>query len=1190
MAEVNITTTPGINIQTRLDNIYACCISAKFNNNPKTPRIFIASSPKDITTGFTIRYADYNDNSWNAFTAISNSREDTINQGWTAMTSTTDGTRLAVSGMRGYIYMATWNGNTNSYSELTRVKGYTLQDIVYSGIKMTGDGSRLVVMAIGGNLWCSTWDGSSNYVSPTTNVRLPSTSDTNFAMATNGSRIVYADASNNLYMLTWNGNTYANNTKISNYTAPTLSTYRALEFSGDMRVLYATTNFSNTLSYFVWDKTANNYNIRKTYDLPGMPIGSYNKTAIGIVNPSRSRSTLYIVDSFNRTQNILYNYNTYIYAPTPIYDISFDLPNTNFVIPNQKTVDIGNLQVSINDDNNSIVNNLYYLYSMDGVHFINSNVMADSGTSPYQFNVRTPDISNTIYIKADDTFGNASNVSSTQVTVYQIPRVPPILQLELVGSGNLKATVGENDGVSTIPNYYYLNEVTYISYLYSSGINLSYDIEFYTTILGNSSPSNSIYANTITYISELTENTYTLYLAARNIVGLSPGINTQTITVYTATKYAPTIDSANTISTTSGNLLVSIIDTSNSNINNIYYLYSLDGGITYGNSGVAHNGNGHYSFTVSDTGNSQIPLIANTYSLSIIAINQYGNMTSIPQNVSVYTTPIAPIIDSANTVSKTSGNLTVSIIDNFNTAINSVYYLYSLDGGITYGNSGITNNGNTQYSFTVSDTGNAQIPLIANTYTLSVQALNTVGNAYSLDANFSVYTTPLAITTDNTYAVSFNSGEFTVVFFDTFNAPINQVYYLISIDGGNTYANTGIACIGVPSHQYTYILTTEIARNSSFNTYIKASNTVGNSSAIQPIPYTIPDSPVLIDTIAGNGSATIVFQGPDFYGGNAISRYEYSSDNGNHFLSMNVPPFIDINSNIMSYTTTFQSNGTDVLVNGELYPITLRAVNARGISANISNTIYVMPFSVPDAPTLNGVIAGNQVIDISFTAPAWDGGNSITQYQYSIDNNKSFTSIPDAVLGNHTNTYRIEGLENGNVYSVSVRTRNFSGNSAPSNIFSNIVPFGIPDAPVLWTMPQNRTIQVSFVTPNNRGREITQYKYSVDGGNIFANVVPFPTSNLMSGTTTFSIYNVKNGREYPLNVISVNSIGESPISSRVYTTPKTVPDEPTIQEIIPMDGGVDIVFSPPENIGGNAITAYTYGYVLGMVFDNAGTT
>ena len=833
---------------------------------------------------------------------------------------------------------------------------------------------------------------------------------------------------------------------------------------------------------------------------------------------------------------------------------------------------------------------------MDGETYINSGVMADSGTSPYSFYINTPDISNTIYVKADDTFGNASNVIATQVIVYQTPRSPQVLQLELIESGNVKVSISEVQVpvvdeygflyILPIPDYYYLNKVSYISYLYSGvGVNNWIELTYYTTI-GNLDSTNTSYQDTVSYISGLTENKYTLYVFSKNAVGTSinSGYREQTINVYTTPKYAPIIDSVNTISYTSGNLTVSFIDSSNSAINNIYYLYSLDGGQTYGNSGVSHNGNGRYSFTVSDTGNAQIPLIANTYSLSIRAVNQFGNMTSIPKNVSVYTTPIAPIVDSANTLSKSSGNLTISIIDTFNASINQVYYLYSLDGGLTYGNSGIANNGNTRYSFTVSDTGNAQIPLIANTYTLSIGASNPIENAVSNPTNVSVYTTPLPISTDSTYAISIHSGEFTVAFFDTFNTAINQVYYLVSIDGGNTYANTGIACAGILSQQYTYSLSTEIDSNRSLPTFIKTQNSVGESVAIQAIPYTVPDSPLLIDVVPGSGSISILFQAPSFYGGNAISRYEYSSDNGNHFSSMGIPPFIDILSNVMSFTTTYQSNGVDRLVNSELYPITLQAVNARGSSAIISNTIYVIPFSVPDAPILNGAIAGNQVIDISFSAPEWDGGNAIVQYQYSIDNNKTYRDITSGILENNTNTYRIEGLENGNVYNVSVRARNFRGNSRPSNILSNIVPFGIPDAPVLWTMPQNRTIQVSFTTPNNRGREITGYKYSVDGGNNFANVVPFPTANTLSGgTTAFSIYNVRNGWEYPLNVISVNSIGESAVSSRVYTIPKTVPDEPTIWEIIPMDGGVDIVFTPPDNIGGNTITEYTYGYVLANV-------
>ena len=1171
MAEVQIATTPGTNISTGLDNIYACCISSKFNTI--TSRIFVASSPKTVTSGFTIRYADYIDTNWTTFTSISNSREDTENQGWTAITSTVDGTKVYVAGLRGYIYMSTWGGA--SYSALQRVNGYVYPDIVYSGIKTTSNGSRLVVMARGGNLWSSSWDGSSNYNIPPINVRLPSSSDTNFAMASNGSRIVYAGTDNKLYILTWDGNTYSNNTVISTYIAPSLSTYRALEFSVDMRVLYATTNNSNILSYFVWDKTENNYNVRNTYTIMDMSAGSYNKTAIGIINPTRTKSQLYIVDNFNRSQNILYNYDINIYAPTPVYDISFDLLNT-------KTVATGNLQVSIHDPDNTR-ENLYYFYSLDGTNFNNSNVLADSGTSPYRFYINTLDISNTIYVKVDDTFGNTSNVSSAQVIVYQTTRSPPVINAELVGSGNVQVTIGEySEFSSPIPDYYYLNNVSYFAYRYSGvGQFLFNNPSSYTISLGNLSATNTTYEPTVSYITGLSDNTYTVFFTSRNdfTVGQITQPSILSITVYVTPKYAPVIDVANTRSTSSGSITVSLIDGSNSAVNNILYLYSLDGGQTYRNSGIVNNGSTQYSFTVPDIGNAQIPLIANTYSLSILASNQYGNMASIPRNVSVYTTPISPVIDVANTRSTSSESVTVSIIDTSNTEINSVYYLYSFDGGITYGNSGVRYNGNTRYSFTVSDTGNAQIPLIANVYSLSIRASNVVGNADSIPTNVSVFAIPYAISAEDTYAVSTTPNQFTVAFFDRINHPINQVYYLVSIDGGNTYANTGIACTGVPTREYKYIITTGVSGSPTYNTFIQATNQLGNSMAVNAIPYTTPDSPIVVNAIPGIRSIIVGFKAPTFNGGNTITQYEYSTDNGTQFWSIDEIPPVEPISDTMSFSITVQSNGINPFENGQLYSVVMRARNQRGYSATSANTVYAMPFDVPDPPILYDVIAGNQVIDISFSAPVWDGGNSITQYQYSINNSQTYRPIDAVILGN-INSYRIEGLENGNIYAVSVRATNSRGNSASSNVFSNIVPYGIPDAPVLFTIPQHRTIEVSFTTPNNRGREITGYKYSVDGGNIFANVVPFPASNLVSGTTTFSIYHVKNGREYPLNVKSVNSIGESAVSSRVYTISKTFPDEPTILDIIPLDEGVDVVFSPPANNGGNVITTYTYGYVL----------
>jgi hypothetical protein len=217
----------------------------------------------------------------------------------------------------------------------------------------------------------------------------------------------------------------------------------------------------------------------------------------------------------------------------------------------------------------------------------------------------------------------------------------------------------------------------------------------------------------------------------------------------------------------------------NNSANGVYYLYSLDG-VNYGNSRVFLGANKLTKFTVSDTGNAQVPLTANTYTLYIAAANSLGNTIPSPATapVQVYTTPVSPTIDTGNTQSLTSGTLTVFIRDASNSPTNGIYYLYSMDG-ITYGNSGVAKTTNTTYSFTINNTGNAQIPLIAKTYTLYIASANQVGNSIASPATAieSVYTTPSAPTIDTENTKSITSGNLNVVFTDTINTGNNQVEY-----------------------------------------------------------------------------------------------------------------------------------------------------------------------------------------------------------------------------------------------------------------------------------------------------------------------------------------------------------------------------------------------------------------------------
>ena len=341
---------------------------------------------------------------------------------------------------------------------------------------------------------------------------------------------------------------------------------------------------------------------------------------------------------------------------------------------NTMVVASGNLRVSIFDPTNTLAGGVYYEYALNGGGYINSNVFA--GTSPNTFYVLSADISNTIIIRANNAAGNSTpfSIPSNYSIIYQTPRAPPTPSFSLVGSGNVMVVIKE----SPSPNYYYLNNVSYYLYAYNTfdGTNLSGNTSLlvYNKPIGILSNTNSTYGNVVSYINTgLSANTYTMYVIARNAVGNSSPVYAN-ITVYT-TPLAPTIDGGNTKSTTSGNLTITINDTVNTSLNGIYYLYSTDG-ITYGNSRVFRGANIKTVFTISDTGNSKIPLTANTYTLYVAAANSVGNSTTSVSPVYVYTTPFYPSIDITYTKCETSGNLTIRFTDDVNTSVNSIEYLY----------------------------------------------------------------------------------------------------------------------------------------------------------------------------------------------------------------------------------------------------------------------------------------------------------------------------------------------------------------------------------------------------------------------------------------------------------------------------------------------------------------------------------
>lgn len=84
--------------------------------------------------------------------------------------------------------------------------------------------------------------------------------------------------------------------------------------------------------------------------------------------------------------------------------------------------------------------------------------------------------------------------------------------------------------------------------------------------------------------------------------------------------------------------------------------------------------------------------------------------------------------------------------------------------------------------------------------------------------------------------------------------------------------------------------------------------------------------------------------------------------------------------------------------------------------------------TVPDAPTLVSAVAGNQKVTLTWTAPADDGGASITAYHVYKD---GVEFDADA-----TSPFEVTGLTNGVAYDFTVTAENSEGESDPSNELS----------------------------------------------------------------------------------------------------------------------------------------------------------
>jgi hypothetical protein len=750
--------------------------------------------------------------------------------------------------------------------------------------------------------------------------------------------------------------------------------------------------------------------------------------------------------------------------------------------------------------------------------------------SPNQYKLSVDGLTNgqdyLVFLKSTNAAGDSAYYSASGVHPFTVPVTPEIVTtVPLVSSILVNFQQSVFDGGNTITSYAYsLDNSTYVPL---STIDVS---------------------NQSFVIPNLTNgNAYIVYLTANNARGNSaPTVNGPIIPFD-----IPDPPVFNSVDPSFGSIIVRFTQPFDGG-NTMTYEYSI---LT--NDGYSEPVNSSYtmltntevvngSFTVNNLTNE------NLYKIYFRTVNARGS--SLP-TISEYIRPdfTVPNIPTIGNVIPLESSIQVDFNDPAFTGGNSISsYAYSIDSGNTY--TSITSTEFANRAFTANHLTNGTF------YVFYIVAINARG--YSLPLiTFPLKPFVIPDLPSITSAISLSQR-------------INVTFSPPAFDGGNTITkytysidNTNyipLTLLDVSNQAFTI---PNLTNGNSYVVYLKAFNARGNSSpAISEsvIPFTIPDSPVVNNSIPLVSAIQVDFSPPLNNGGNAISEYAYAIQN-------NTLNYITGYTRISITDISYQSFIVNNLANGNSYTLYFVAINTRGNSVPtiISN---IIPFSTPLPPNIQSVVSFDSAIQVFFNPPSFNGGNTISVYNYSIDRGYTYKPITQTYVDVLNSSFTIPNLINGNSYVVYLEAVNARGNSSPA-ISESVIPFTIPDSPVVnHLIPLVSSIQVDFSSPvNNGGNAVSGYAYAINDNNVY-----YPLTYTDISYQSFIISGLTNGNSYSLYFVAINTRGNSIPFFQDNIVPYTVPLPPSFRSIVTADSAFQISFNVPSFNGGNTITKYAY--------------
>ncbi len=347
---------------------------------------------------------------------------------------------------------------------------------------------------------------------------------------------------------------------------------------------------------------------------------------------------------------------------------------------------------------------------------------------------------------------------------------------------------------------------------------------------------------------------------------------------------------------------------------------------------------------------------------------------------------------------------------------------------------------------------------------------------------------------------------------------------------------------------------TGLTNGTSYTFTVTATNAVGTSNPSGTsgavTPATVPGAPTSVSATAGNAQAVVSWSAPVSDGGAVISAYMVTASPGGETCEWS--------SGALSCTVTGLTNGT-------AYTFTVTATNSVGSSSASTASAAVTPATVPGAPTSVTGSAGDERVHVSWSAPASNGGATITAYTVTASPGGGTCEWSSGAL-----LCTVTGLTDGTAYTFTVTATNAVGSSSPSSASSAVTPATVPGVPTNASATAgNAQAVVSWSAPaSNGGSTITAYMVTASPGG--------RTCGWSSGALSCTVTGLTNGTSYTFTVTATNAVGSSsPSPTSDAVTPATLPGAPTSVTGSSGDEHVHVSWFAPVSNGGAAITAYT---------------